>query len=115
MNPWFGNKTDEGLLVKFPDKKPCEYAHVLKISLEVIAYGNVEIDENNDQLTVGTAVFNHSNKTVVVDMKCMVDQKFQSKKLTIQAQTKIDVSFADQIVNSKPVIELYANDCKLNK
>lgn len=107
-------QTDKGLKVKFPVQKPCEYAHVLKIGLEGVAYGNVEIDENKNKLTVGTTIFNHSNKIVAINLKCLVDQQAQTEVVSLNPYKKMMISFNFQIAKSQYDIEFYADDLKLS-
>jgi hypothetical protein len=83
--------------------------------MDGVAYGNAEIDEKSGVLTVGTTVFNHSNKTVVVEMRCIADQKEQTEQLLITPFQSMDIAFKYQVVRKDHAVELYADDQMLIK
>lgn len=105
---------NEGLMVNFPDEKPCDYAQILKILLSGIVFGNTEIDNLNDGIKVGSAIFNHSDELVSIMIKCVVDKIVQTKQVNIPARSKMEISFDCQIDNPKPLVELYADERKIN-
>lgn len=107
-------QTDGGLVVKFPNKKPCEYAYVLKISLSGSVYGSLEIEKKKDLTTIGSAVYNHTEEPVTIDIKCKLDLNEQTRRLTIPARSKIEVSFDYKTrVEAQNQIKLYINNHEL--
>ncbi len=101
-------QTKEGLRVKFPSQKPTKYAHVLKIALEGVAIGDVEMDNNKEQLEVGTALYNHSLDSQTLDVRCRVNGQTQSKMVALEPHSKRDVVFNYSAVSSDHEVALFA-------
>jgi alpha-L-fucosidase len=86
-------QTPQGLVVKFPKKRPSDYAHALKIELSGIIFGDAEIDKLKDKVKVGTYIFNHDNKESLVNFKCSIGESTQNTENMIPAHTSKFVSF----------------------
>ncbi len=74
---------DEGLRVTFPDKKPSECAHALKIQLSGTVYSKPYIEDNTNETIASIRVANHSSVQQDIEFKSTLNDETITEFMSI--------------------------------
>lgn len=98
--------TPEGLKVKFPENRPTDYAHVLRIKLSGTVVSNPVIDKYQDKVVSTVRIMQHSNHLVVVTAKSHVGDNVIKQGIEIAPQTLVEKEFIHLTDNADAPYEL---------
>ncbi len=95
------SQSAEGLKVKFPKNKPCDYAHAFKISYTGVAFGDIQADVVNNQVIVEQYIRNNSDKEVSFNVIAANNDEAIEKVVKVAPHTTgyVNFTFAAQAEN----------------
>lgn len=103
-------QTKKGLEVTFPSKLPTDFAHVFKIDLDGVAYGNPVFHKTANGLSINERVFNHNAKEAKMKFTSVVGKDKQEQVATAAPNSLAILTYSQPMPEEKTAYSMTA--CK---